>query len=327
MKTQYYIGWWNVENLFDVFDSPDRPEWLQRALNSELKGWTRTVLQRKISNLVKIISQMNNGRGPDILGVCEVENLSVLVQLVVAMQPIGRKYKIEHHDSSDQRGIDVAFIYDKNLFEAKEQFSYTVLKRSSTRDLFQVNFVTPKQNELILIGNHWPARSAGVYESEPYRIIAAETLSYWMQRITEIKGKDIAVVCVGDFNDEPLSRSINDYALGTNSITKVKYAITPRLFNLMWPCHGDGTGTFYFNNFPYVLDQFLVSKELVQTGGKPRIAKDVNGKFMAGIEHFAEMVTGGRYPTPKRFGRPSEKSSYDPEGFSDHFPVWTVVEE
>ena len=107
MKTQYYIGWWNVENLFDTFDSTSRPEWLQRPLNSELKGWTRTVLQRKISNLVKIIGQMNNGRGPDILGVCEVENLSVLEQLVEAMQPIGRKYKIEHHDSSDQRGIDV----------------------------------------------------------------------------------------------------------------------------------------------------------------------------------------------------------------------------
>jgi hypothetical protein len=120
---------------------------------------------------------------------------------------------------------------------------------------------------------------------------------------------------------------VTDYALATNSATKVKYAITPRLFNLMWPCHGDGTGTFYYNNFPYVLDQFMVSKELLQTTGKPRIAKDMSGKFMAGIGHFPEMITGGRYPTPKRFGRPSEKSSYDPSGFSDHFPVWMMVEE
>lgn len=326
MKNNYYLTWWNVENLFDTHDSNDRPEWLQSALNSELKGWTNDVLQQKINNLSLIIRQLNNGTGPDILGVCEVENKPVLERLVESLAPLNRNYKIVHHDTSDNRGIDVAFLYDANKFGFIQQFSYTVLKRSATRDLFQASFTTLKGHELIVIGNHWPARSAGVYESEPYRIIAAETLSYWMERIMEIKGNDISVVLMGDFNDEPFNRSITDYALGSNNITKVKYSRSPRLFNLMWPFLGQGLGTFYYDNFPFVFDQFMVSKEMIQTTGKPRVATNSDGSFKAYIECPDEMVTGGSYPTAKSFGRPS-RSGFDPKGYSDHFPVSVVVEE
>ena len=57
--------------------------------------------------------------------------------------------------------------------------SHEVLKRSATRDIFQANFDTAQGRRLILIGNHWPAR-LGVAE---YRIVAGETLSYWLERI------------------------------------------------------------------------------------------------------------------------------------------------
>jgi endonuclease/exonuclease/phosphatase family metal-dependent hydrolase len=326
MKNQYHIAWWNLENLFDTFDSPNRPDWLQRKLNRELTGWTDEVLQKKINNLSSIIMQMNDGAGPDMLGVCEAENLQVLEMLTHSLAPLNRRYGIAHHDSNDGRGIDVAIIYDQTKFTYQAQFTHTVLKRSATRDLFQVNFVTQKNLELIVIGNHWPARSAGVFESEPYRIIAAETLSYWMERIMEIKGKDIAVIAMGDFNDEPFNRSVTDYALGCNNLTKVKYARSPRLFNLMWPFHGKSEGTFFYNNFPMVIDQFMVSKEMIQVTGRPKVALHDDRTLMVKIEQFDEMITGGRYPSPKPFGRPSI-SSFDPTGYSDHFPVSIIVEE
>ncbi|OYT13215.1 MAG: endonuclease/exonuclease/phosphatase [Bacteroidetes bacterium 4572_114] len=327
MKNQYYIAWWNVENLFDVFNSTQRPAWLQSKLKSELKGWDTDVLNRKIRNLASIISQMNNNTGPDILGLCEVENLVTLEKLKSALQLLGRNYGIVHHDTNDLRGIDVAFIYDKDKFIFQGSFSHVILKRTATRDLFQANFLTPKNQDLILIGNHWTARSAGVLESEPYRIIAGETLSYWMERIVEIKGKDIAVLVMGDMNDEPFNRSVKDYALGTNSHNKVVYARSPRLFNLMWPFPGHGLGTYYYNNFPYVFDQLLVSKEMIKSTGKIKIAKGANHEYLTRIEMIPEMVSGGRYPNPIAHGRPSKKSSFNPAGFSDHYPVSVVVEE
>ena len=184
----YHIAWWNLENLFDSVRSDDRPEWLQKELKNELKGWTTTVLDKKVAQLSSIINGMNGAEGPDILGVCEIENRPGLDRLVQRLNG-NRKYAVAHADTSDNRGIDVAFIYDADLFTAKEQFSHVVLKRNATRDIFQVNFESAAGNTLICIGNHWPARSAGELPSRPYRQMAGETLAYWMERIRDIQGR------------------------------------------------------------------------------------------------------------------------------------------
>ncbi len=317
----YYIAFWNVENLFDVDGSPARPDWLQRALARELEGWDAEVLGRKIAQLAHIIRQMNGGAGPDVLGVCEVENERVLHQLIAALDLPGRDYDVAHADTADERGIDVAFLFDAALFEKREQFSQVILKRNATRDLFQVTLgIRASGRELIVIGNHWPARSAGVYESEPYRILAAETLGYWHERIADIKGDDMPVLAMGDFNDEPFSRSLTEYALSTMQAAKVLNSRSPRFFNLMWPLHGQRLGTHYFDNFANLLDQFLVSRPLLERRAPLRV--DVAS---ARIEAFPEMVGRGDYPVPRRFGRPS--SGLDRSGFSDHYPISVVLHE
>lgn len=319
MKT-HYIAFWNVENLFDTEDSADRPEWLQKNLAKELKGWDGEVLDRKVSQLSLIIRQMNKGAGPDLLGLCEVENRRVLEKLVQNLAPLGRHYEIAHHDTNDERGIDVAFIYDSAKFTAKEQFYHVILKRAATRDIFQVNFKTTGGRELIAIGNHWPSRSEGELESEPYRITAGETLGYWMDRIEDLKGNDAAVIVMGDFNDQPFNRSITEYASADNSRTKVMNSRSTRLLNLMWPALGQGLGTYYFNNSPNVLDQFLISKGVVT--GRSGFSVGVEP---VKVEMFKQMVAAGDYPAPIKFGRPSEKMNT--EGFSDHYPVSMLLHE
>ena len=317
----HFIAWWNLENLFNAEDAK-RSIWLQKYLGRELKGWTEAVLTKKISQLSSIIKMMNKGAGPDILGVCEIEDAVVLSKLIDGLADLNRNYGIVHYDSPDKRGIDVAFIYDKDKFQVAEQFSHRILKRSPTRDIFQVNFKTPSGKDLILIGNHWPSRIGGVLESEPYRILAAETLSYWMSRIWEIKGKGVCVLAMGDFNDEPISRSVINYALSTNSRLKVvKSNTSPRLFNLMWSGMAEGIGSYYYSNFPLMLDQFLASKGLVLTTSPLRVKPET-----AKVEKF-DVMTKGSYKTPRNFGRPSRKSSYDPDGYSDHFPISVILEE
>jgi hypothetical protein len=112
----YYVAFWNLENLFDVDGSPDRPEWLQKALARELAGWNAEVLAMKIGQLADIIRQMNGGARPDVLGVCEVENEHVLHRLIAALDLANRDYHVAHANTSDQRGIDVAFLFDGALF-------------------------------------------------------------------------------------------------------------------------------------------------------------------------------------------------------------------
>jgi hypothetical protein len=132
---------------------------------------------------------MNDGAGPDLLGVCEVENRFVLDLHVDTLRtPLpGRSYAVVHADTEDARRIDVAFLYDPGVFEAlaDQVFFHVVMRRNATRELVQVNFKTQRNRSWGVFGNHWPSRSGGQFESAGYRHIAGETLGYFDQRALE----------------------------------------------------------------------------------------------------------------------------------------------
>lgn len=328
MKKEHNIYWWNLENLFDIQTSSNRPEWLQKQLNSELKGWTQAVLDQKLDNLCSIIAKMNNGLGPDILGVCEIENEAVVQMLLSRLeQKLNRSYNIAHHDTKDKRGIDIALIYDKNMYKTDGHiFSLEIMKRNATRDLLQINLTTiDGGNELIIIGNHWPSRLGGKYESEPYRLMVGEILSYWIERIHEIKLKEKneenpSILLMGDFNDNPYDRSLTSYLRSSPNLEQVKRSRTHIMHNLMYQFLDSKVGTHVYGSEIGFLDQFIVSKSMIVNSSKyPFQVKDTQ------IVHFPEMIKGS-YNTPIRFSRPSSKD-FNTNGFSDHLPIKVVLEE
>jgi len=324
MPTQYRIAFWNLENLFDIEGSPRREEKVARAVGGDIKGWTQVLLDRKISQLASIIKEMGINKGPDLLGVCEVENRFVLELLVQALAPLGRNYQIIHHDTLDRRGIDVAFIYDGNQFSVpsgpgvESVFSHFVLRRNATRDIVQVNFMTKKNRMLVVMGNHWPSRTGGESESAAYRAMAGETLAYFHERVLQIYGDATPVLALGDFNDEPFNTSLVDYALADRSADKVIRGRNPYFNNLMWPMMGKGLGTHYFDG-PNMLDNILVNKNLLKADAPIKVKPN-----SANILRYAAMTdkaSGG----PRRFGGMGK--AVDQNGFSDHFPVEVVLME
>jgi hypothetical protein len=320
MSNEYFIAWWNVENLFDIEDSPDRSDKLQKLLKKELKGWDTQVLEKKLEQLSKIIHRMNDGKGPDILGVCEVENKNVMLQLKDKLNDVDHKYDVVHADTKDRRGIDVAFIYDKNKFEANEVFSHWIVKREATRDILQVNFKIKSTGKiLVVIGNHWPSKLGGELTSDPYRMVAGETISYYHQRILEELGEDTSILAMGDFNDECFNRSITDYALSVNNKLKVLKAKNPLFYNLMWSKITGDTGTHFYDSFQ-TIDQFWISKGILKE-------KDIliKNDTLQIIQHDDMVTTGDVYKKPLRFGRPSDKLNIN--GYSDHFPICLVLKE
>ncbi len=320
MATRHYLAFWNVENLFDIENSPRRSEKLSRAIGQDIKGWTQDLLERKVSQLSTIIRQMNGGKGPDLLGVSEVENQYVVDLLAQSLSPLGRDYGVVHSDTSDQRGIDVAFIYDKARFTPEAVFNHFVMRRTATRDLLQVNFRTAKGRLFVVVGNHWPSRSGGRLESNAYRAIAGETLAYFHERILEVHGKTTPVLAMGDFNDEPSDSSLVDYALADRDHTKVVRGRNPSFLNLMWPLMGQGVGSLYFDNEPNLIDQFLVNKNLISSTSP--IKAD---KTSVDVLRFPQMVAKGLYPAPIPFGGMGKP--LNPNGYSDHFPIGMVVTE
>lgn len=330
--TKHFLAWWNLENLFDVENAPDRIPWLQKELAGYLKGWSEIVLNKKINNLGSIIKKLNNNKGPDLMGFCELENKRVVQMLAANVSAAtGRDYDVVHVEMNDHRGIDIAFMYDKALYTPEpEIFSHEVLKRTGTRDLLQVNFtVNQSGKKLFLIGNHWPSRSGGQYQSEPFRMMVGENLSYWVQRIMELRGENEAIVVMGDLNDEPFNRSVTEYALGVADVNVIENAAKPSLpdtvrkpylLNLMYRFLGQNRATFVFGNEKNILDQFLVSRGLVVGAGSFKV-NEVN------IVDFLPELVKGEYKKPVSFGAPSEGRTYNPNGFSDHLPVYLVLEE
>ena len=313
MPNKLFIAFWNVENLFDV-ESAERPEKIRKLIAKDIVGWDETLLKSKLSQLSKVIRSMNSGAGPDFLGVCVIENKTVLAKLAETISSDGgRTYQIAHADTSDNRGIDVAFLYDPAIASTSpdKMYQHWVVKRYATRELFQVNFDIDGQT-VVMIGNHWPSRTAGQYESEPYRMTAGETLSYWVERIQQELGDDVAIIVLGDFNDEPFNRSLTEYALSVNDSRRVIDGKNPYLLNLMWPILASGAGSHVYSGQWNLLDQIMVSRGIVsKRSGWKQLGT-------AQIEAIA-MMSHPQKIGPRRFGiKPTER---DTEGFSDHYPV------
>ena len=319
MNEEYQVAWWNVENLFDIENSPNREKRIKSIIKSEVKGWTKEKLSKKTSQLSKIIGMLNENNGPDILGVCEIENRNVLQKLVNNLRFLGREYKIAHEEMDDGRGIDIGLIYDSKKFKMTKKFSHWIIRRNSTRDILQVNLTIKKSNkEFVIICNHWPSRREGESYSEPFRIVAADSLNYFIQKIQKIRGKKTPILVMGDFNDTPKNKSIRQYALGTSHLKRVTNDInSTRLYNLMTYLFSKNYGTYYHKSKPVMLDQFLASRGFFNKNSmlsiKPRSVK---------IENFQEMKN--KKNRPKKFGRPVNKTLNE-NGYSDHFPISLVI--
>lgn len=336
----HFFAFWNVENLFAPEGYPEREPWIAAEMASQLKGWTQELFDTKIAQLTRIIRQMNGGMGPDILGVCEAENAFVLQTLADKMSSaLNRNYAIVHYDSSeDNRGIDTAFIYDEDRYSVDPEhiYSHFVMRRTGTRDITQVTFTTAAGNMLVAMCNHWPARLGGTHETQGFRMTAAETLSYWHQRIWEVLGNETPIIAVGDFNDDPFDDSLRLYARATRERGDVERAQTAvRFYNLTYQYmrqqavdrHGNDKmvhGTLYYGGNGNIFDQILVSKGLVIEEGPLHVVEE-----SARMEIYPEMLDHRVSYGPIRFGLPKGKPTryINTEGFSDHFPVSVIIRE
>ena len=316
--TDINIAWWNIENLFD-HENADREDELKSKLRSELRGWTAEVRDKKISQLASIIELMFDGDGPALLGVCEIENEVVLERLSNAIDIPGRNYSVVSHASDDIRGIDTSFIVDINELTVVSTDHHVVVKRNATRDLFWVRLsINATGAEFVTIANHWPARSAGQYISEPFRMLAGETQAYIISRLLDIKQggvKKLPILSMGDFNDEPFNRSMQEYTLGTRDPGRVRYSRSGHMLNLMWPLmQGQNPGTYIFGSDWNMLDQFLVSYGMLRKASPVRVNCD-------SVEVFKPDILKASGGEPRRFSRPSTRKGADLDGYSDHFPI------
>jgi predicted extracellular nuclease len=308
------IAWWNMENAFDTVNNADPLPRFGRDdefTPEGAKNWTGQRYDQKLKNMATAIRSMHQGAGPDILGMCEVENEGVVHDLVTRYLT-DLDYAIAYHESPDARGIDVGFIYKRNRLTQLSLGARVVPSgegESPTRDVVFVEFRRP-DGTLVCIGNHWPSRRGGAGSSERRRIDAAKTCRAVVDSILRLNPA-ADVVVMGDFNDLPGDVSITRYlgAIGDSSRVRQNPDL---LYNCMSKWSGDTTaGTYLYRRAWNMLDQFMVSPGML----------DMREFHLEGVEiHDAGFLkeTSGRYagaPFPTYGG-----SNYL-GGYSDHFPI------
>ena len=106
---------YNVENLFDICDDSLKND--NDFLPNGFMRWTEWKYKRKINNITKVITAVGGMNSPALVGLCEIENDSVLHDLTRRSPLSAQGYEFIITNSPDERGIDVGLLYQRHLFK------------------------------------------------------------------------------------------------------------------------------------------------------------------------------------------------------------------
>lgn len=304
------VMFYNTENLFDTIDDPEKDD--DEFTPSGARRWTRYRYWTKIGNLCKVIVASDENDPPDIIGLCEVENDSVMKDLTKRSPLRHLEYRYVMTESADTRGVDVAFLYRRSSLGLIGYESLHVelkpLSNRPTRDILHVTGRLPDNDTVDFYVCHWPSRSGGVEETEPLRMRAAEVVRKSVDSVLSVRLKPYIVI-MGDLNGGPDSPSVRD-GLGAIHRGRGKESADADLVTMM---DGIGQGSYQYQGEWDCYDHFVVSGSLLNGLGCTSAAdvKVLSADFM--------LQDDGKYGGRKPY-RTYNGYRYQ-EGYSDHLPV------
>lgn len=333
-KTQqnYVIGFYNLENLFDIYDDPVKndSEFLPEGKNK----WTQAKYEKKLHNMAKVIRSMadNNKRWHTILGISEIENRLVIEDLVSQPEIADANYEIVHYDSPDRRGVDVALLYKPDQFTYLDSesipfdfnsdidFSDTDTSYFKTRDILMVHGLIAGEHFAFYVA-HLPSRVGG--KGGNLRSRGAEII-YNHSRRMEAKYPGIKIVAMGDMNDNPTDDSMAKYLHGQERLENV----TPTEFYSPYiSMLKAGYGSLCYQGVWSIYDLELVNYNLAHApdgGLKIQPVTKNHGKEYYGVVFKRPWMTTqkGQY---KGYPFRTFSNGAFVGGYSDHYPTYIVI--
>ena len=265
---------YNVENLFDLEDHPERAD--DEFLPEGSHRWTKARYERKLHQIAEVLSSAGSlTHFPDLVALVEVENAGVLRDLL-SHTPLGAQagYAFTVTEGEDPRGINVALLYRTETFrllgrrELSLHFPFDSAKR--TRPILEVSGLVPSGDTLHLYVCHLTSRRGGARQSERYRRYACEQLT---TRRLEGSAGHTHVLVLGDFNGAPEEPATRE-ALGSRPYPEGGVDSIARdscrwdqLYELS-PRRGAGKppGSYCFRGVWTQLDQIHASRSLLGGG-------------------------------------------------------------
>ena len=295
---------YNVENLFhpkhdtiitnegvngltnERIIEKDDYEWTQEGE----RHWSYSRYWRKVENIARVLTNIGEWQGVDIVGLQEVENALCMRRLCRTMGV--NIYDFVHYESPDPRGIDVALMYKKARVDTLRTQAISI-PQLPTRDILYVEALADKKDTLHLFVCHLPSQRGGKAESEWKRKAAKEVLQKAIDSVYVVHS-DAKIVVMGDMNSEP-----------KDDLKGVRNKALPSL-------EGKRKGTHKYQGRWTFLDQFYIS---------PAIDSISTMKI-----YDAEWIM----ETDEKYMGLKPKRTYNgwkyQNGYSDHLPIVLDIE-
>lgn len=310
------VAFYNLENLFDTVHQPGVNDY--EFLPTGSNRWTGTVYWQKIHNMGEAISKIGTKTVPSgaaILGVSEIENRSVLEDLVKDPQIKNKNYQIVHHDGPDYRGVDCALLYNPQYFKLENYASIRLITEDTafrTRDQLVVCGKLLGEDFAFIV-MHWPSRSGGEARSRPKRIATAELARKITDSLLNLN-PNRKVVLMGDLNDNPTDISIKKHLRTFGDLSKANSNL---LYNPADILYKKGIGSNAYRDTWSLFDQIIMTQNL-SNGDRSSLTfhkyQIMNDKFL--------IQTDGQY---KGYPNRSFSNGVWQNGYSDHFPVYVYL--
>lgn len=318
----YGVAFYNLENLFDTINNNGKYdlEYTPQGKNQ----WDSRKYWSKVHNMAYAISRMTTQttpQGPALIGVSEIENRSVLVDVVKEVDNIltqeGRptwNLQIVHHDSPDRRGVDVGCLYNPRQFRFLDVTNTTLriegYESFRTRDQMCVTGLLGGDTISVIV-NHWPSRLGGQEQSSYLREAAAALSKSIADSLWTLRPNQ-GVIVMGDLNDDPQDKSCAKVLGGS----KKADGVAPHgFYNPWWEMLDRGIGTLAYRSSWNLFDQIIVSGTLLESNS----AADALHYRRCQVNNydFLRDTEGTRQGYPLR----TFAAGVFLNGYSDHFPT------
>ena len=297
------VVFYNVENLFDTEDDSLKRD--EEFLPQGVRGWTPSRLRTKYHQIYKVIVGIGQSwQPPALVALAEVENRRALEGLLKRTPLHRQRYQIVHEESPDQRGIDVALLYDPAQFQYLTHRAIPVdLSGRPTRDILYVRGILFGTDTLHYFINHWPSRYGGTTASAARRQQAAAVLRRQVDTLQQ-HCPDARVVVAGDFNDNPDDVSLLHVTEGGGLVNVSRY---------------EAPGTHKYQGAWSTFDQMIVSANLLASTSPLRVVDQRARCFRPDWLAEEDAKHLGYQPRRTYVGYRYHG------GFSDHWPVYLLL--
>lgn len=306
-QQSHVVAFYNVENLFDTINSPATAD--EDMLPRADRQWTTEKYKAKLKSISTAIAGIAFQHDyPTLMGLAEVENRTVLEDLVAEPALAPATYAICHYDSPDERGIDVALLYRPDKFHLQGSKAIPANTSNPTRDILTA-WGTIDNEPIFVAAVHWPSRIGGVKFTEPQRIACAKQLRTIVDSV-QLHNPATKIIIMGDMNDNPSNKSIAKTLRAKHKTKNLTHA------DLYTPLGNTKRGSSVYDNKWNHYDNIILSENMLRGTGLQLCSTNKNAGH---IFSHPDMLDKRGYPLPTYRG--TEYMG----GVSDHLPIYIII--